>query len=65
MFQCKPPPEGCGREITSFLTEVALDQFKVTGLCEACQLAKARPVIKDPKEFSVEIEDSGPKPSDE
>lgn len=66
MYRCKQPPEGCGKVITSFLTEVALDQFKITGLCESCQLAKARPAtVPHVKQESVELHDAGPTPTDD
>jgi len=67
MFQCKQPPDGCGKVINSFLTEVALDQFKVTGLCEQCQLALARPKQSPPPQNSpvIDLEDTAPPTTDE
>jgi len=66
-YQCKPPPDGCGKVIGSFLTEVALDQFKVTGLCEQCQLDLARPKQKPTPQASpvIELDDAAPKATDE
>lgn len=35
---CIPKPEGCGKPINDFRDELSFVEYKISGLCQACQI---------------------------
>lgn len=35
--RCVPPPVGCGGQAVNFRDQLSVTEYKISGLCQACQ----------------------------